>query len=52
MVGTIEQAVEKARRLGGEADSPTEEASEEAEDEASMGDDASEAEAEPAGVGG
>jgi F-type H+/Na+-transporting ATPase subunit beta len=52
MVGTIDQAVEKARRLGGEADSPAEEASEEAEDEASIGDDAREAEAEPAGVGG
>jgi F-type H+-transporting ATPase subunit beta len=52
MVGTIEQAVEKARRLAGESDSSAEETQNEAGDDPSIGQDAREPEAEPAGVGG
>ena len=51
MVGTIEQAVEKARRLGGDSDSSAKETTEETGGD-SPGEDAREAEAEPAGVGG
>jgi F-type H+/Na+-transporting ATPase subunit beta len=46
MVGAIEQAVEKARRLAGEDADETEAA----KDDAEVGDDAREPEAEPAGV--
>jgi F-type H+-transporting ATPase subunit beta len=52
MVGTIEQAVEKGRRLGGEGEGETkDEQEEEPGDDASIGEDAREPEAEPAGVG-
>jgi F-type H+/Na+-transporting ATPase subunit beta len=50
MVGTIEQAVEKARRLAGEAEAPKDEQEEQAGADASIGEDAREPEAEPAGV--
>jgi F-type H+/Na+-transporting ATPase subunit beta len=50
MVGTIEQAVEKARRLAGEAEAPKDEQEEESGADASIGEDAREPEAEPAGV--
>jgi len=50
MVGTIEQAVEKGRRLAGEAEAPKDEKTEEGGDDASIGEDAREPEAEPAGV--
>jgi F-type H+-transporting ATPase subunit beta len=50
MVGTIEQAVEKGRRLAGEGGGGAEEKSEEKSEDAEVGEDAREPEAEPAGV--
>jgi F-type H+/Na+-transporting ATPase subunit beta len=50
MVGTIEQAVEKGRRLAGEGEGAAEQKSEEKGDDAEIGEDAREPEAEPAGV--
>ncbi|CAN5315752.1 F0F1 ATP synthase subunit beta [soil metagenome] len=49
MVGTIEQAVEKASRLAGEAEGPKKQ-EEQPGDDPSIGKDAREPEAEPAGV--
>jgi F-type H+-transporting ATPase subunit beta len=52
MVGTIEQAVEKGRRLAGEGEAPKEEQAEEPGEDPTIGEDAREPEAEPAGVSG
>jgi F-type H+/Na+-transporting ATPase subunit beta len=54
MVGTIEQAVEKGRRLAGEGEGESETKDEQEEgpgDDPSIGEDAREPETEPAGVG-